>query len=290
MSKLIRSAVFLLGGGFAVSLVACSSDSPAPSGADTGASGASSTTTAQGGAAGSTDPVIASDSAAPSEAASLEDASTALVDAAAAGDVVVVPGDAGGARSKKAYLCNLVIGTSVVYDWFTSGFETALDGNRWEGLASPQAGMSFIQMWNDPMSPLWSMAKVTPCTQQANAPDRVIFQGVNWEYTTAAQWVTQLDAIVKLLQVKFPGIKEIDLMTMLRAPNNMTCGNIESVVQPFVDEAITTVAAKYPGLVEIAPKMFAPSCNVFTGGGPHYTDAGKQTIAKLYSDYYVKEP
>ncbi|HEV8247324.1 MAG TPA: hypothetical protein VGP93_16210, partial [Polyangiaceae bacterium] len=106
----------------------------------------------------------------------------------------------------------------------------------------------------------------------------------------AAEWVTQLDAIVKMLQQKYPGIKEIDLMTMLRAPNNMSCGSAETVVQPFIDQAIATVAAKYPGLVEIAPKMYAPSCDVFTGGGPHFTTAGKATIAKVYSDYYAKEP
>jgi hypothetical protein len=157
-------------------------------------------------------------------------------------------------------------------------------------MASATANISFIQMWNDPMSQLWSMAKLSPCTQHADTPDRAIFTGVNWNYTTAAEWVTQLDNIVKTLQMKFPGIKEIDLMTMLRAPNNMSCGSTETVVQPFIDEAIVTVAAKYPGLVEIAPKFFAPSCAVFTGGGPHFTDTGKQTIAKLYSDYYAKEP
>jgi hypothetical protein len=70
----------------------------------------------------------------------------------------------------------------------------------------------------------------------------------------------------------------------------MSCGSTETVVQPFIDTAIATVASNHPGLVQVAPKFFAPSCNVFTGGGPHYTDAGKMVVAKVYSDYYSQEP
>ncbi len=267
-------------------LAACSSDSSGPTENAVDASG-SAMSMPEGGAAG-TMSSVANDSATSMEAAPTEAASTLPLDAAALGDVLG-QGD-GGTRSKKAYLCNVVMGDSVTYDWYTGGFENGVDGSRWEAMAPTQSGLSFIQLWNDPQNQLWTMAKISPCTQHADTPDRAIFLGVNWVYTTAAEWVTQLDAIVKLLQVKFPGIQEIDLKTMLRAPNNVSCGSTETVVQPFIDEAIATVAAKYPGLVEIAPKMFAPSCNVFTGGGPHFTAAGKQTVAMLYSDYYAKEP
>ena len=258
-----------------------------------GAGGTSMTTTPEGGSSQAGNTVVSGDSAVSTETGSpANDAAvvTPPVDAATLGDVVVAPGDASGMRSKKDYLCNIVIGTSVVYDWFTSGFENGVDGSRWEGLASPQAGMSFIQMWNDANSALWTMAKLSPCTEHATTPDRAIFQGVNWEYTTAAQWVTQLDAAVKTLQAKFPGIKEIDLMTMLRAPNNMSCGSTETVVQPFIDEAIATVAAKYPGLVEIAPKILCAKLQRLHWRWPALHRCGKMTIAKVYSDYYAKEP
>jgi hypothetical protein len=82
-------------------------------------------------------------------------------------------------------------------------------------------------------------------------------------------------------------------MTMLRAPNNTMgtgCTSTEDVVQPFIDTAIQTVVANHPKLVRAAPKFYAPSCDVFTGGGPHFTDAGKTTIAKVYGDSYSKEP
>jgi hypothetical protein len=88
---------------------------------------------------------------------------------------------------------------------------------------------------------------------------------------------------------KFPGIKRIDLMTLLRAPNNVSCGNNESVVQPFIDQAIAAEVAKHPELVHAAPKFFAPSCSVFTNGGPHFTAAGVKTVAGVYGAYYAAE-
>jgi hypothetical protein len=187
------------------------------------------------------------------------------------------------------FSCTIVLGVSVTYDWFTSGFETYVDDARWEAMAPSQPLMAFIEVWADPNGAVWKLPKISPCASNAATPDRVIFTGVNWQYTTAAQWVSQLDAVVKVLQMKFPGVKEIDLMTMLRAPNNMSCGSAETVVQPFIDEAVQTVAAKSPALVRVAPRFFAPSCAVFTGGGPHFTAAGKMAIAKLYGEHYASE-
>ena len=181
-------------------------------------------------------------------------------------------------------------GDSVTHDWFSNGFGAGLDKSRWEALAPTQAGMAFIQFWADPNSTLWSMTKLTPCNQGAGKPDRIIFKGVNWQYTTAAEWVTQFEAVLHVIQAKFPGVKEIDLATMLRGPGNMSCGSTETVVQPFIDDAIQTIVGRYPKLVRAAPKVYAPSCNVFSGGGPHFTAAGVQVVAKLYSDVFAAEP
>jgi hypothetical protein len=177
-------------------------------------------------------------------------------------------GGDGGTQSAKDFLCNLMIGTSVQHDWFISGFETYVDGSRWEAIAPSQAGISFIQMWADPKSTLWNMAEITPCAQRADNPDRVIFAGVNWDYTTAAEWVTQYEAIITVLQSKFPLVKEID----------------------FIDEAIQTVVGRHSALVHAAPKVFAPTCAVFIGGGPHFTADGMKVVAKVYGDLYAAEP
>ena len=186
-----------------------------------------------------------------------------------------------------------MLGVSITHDWFVSGFETYVDNAKWEAMAPTTPGMSFVETWADPNGATWGLTKLSPCTQNAAKPDRVILTAVNWTYTTAAQWVTSLDAFVATVKAKFPSVVEIDLMTMLRAPNNMmsaACTSTEDVVAPYIDDAIQMVVAKYPTLVRAAPKVFAPDCGVFTDGGPHLTTAGKTAVAKVYGDLYMTEP
>ena len=209
-------------------------------------------------------------------------------------------GGSGGAApadgpTSKGYTCTLVIGVSVTHDWFTGGFEmgAGIDNTRWEGLAPVQADVSFIQIWADPNAALWKMAKLSPCAMNPDNPDRVIFVGVNWTYTTAAEWLTQYDAVVKTIQGKFSNVKTIYIDTLIRGPNNHNCGGndatSEVVVRPFIDDAIQTEVAKTPGLLKAAPKLYVPDCNVFMGAGPHFTAAGVKAVAKVYSDYYVND-
>lgn len=197
-------------------------------------------------------------------------------------------GDTGVAGSE--FLCNQVMGVSVTGDWFTSGFETAVDDGRWQAVFKLHA---YIDLWADPSDPLWSTATVSPCTQAANEPDRILFTGVQWGYTTAQEWTTAFTAVVENLKARYPSVQRIDLLTMLRAPNNQRCdasSSTETVVQPFIDEAIAAVAAAYPGFVTAAPKFYAPSCDVFLNGGPHFTPEGMAAVAKVYADYYADEP
>ena len=77
--------------------------------------------------------------------------------------------------------------------------------------------------------------KISPCAKNANSPDRIVFVGVNWDYTTAAQWLTAYDAVIKTLQAKFPAVTEIDIDTLIRGPNNMDCGAPTNGLHEVVD-------------------------------------------------------
>ena len=194
----------------------------------------------------------------------------------------------------RMFTCTIVIGPSFTYDWYTAGFETepGIDNTRWEALAPSAAGASFIQDWADAANTaLWNLAKVSPCAQRAVNPDRIIFVGVNWTYTTSADWLTQFEAVIKTIQTKFPDSKEIDLATLIRGPGNQSCGGPDEtsqvVIPSFVDDAIQLAVANHVGVVKAAPKLEAPSCDVFVGPGPHLTAAGAKVVAKVYSDYYV---
>lgn len=164
-------------------------------------------------------------------------------------------------------------------DWFQAGFEQGIDGDRWQALSRSHA---FIELWADPRSDLWSLPPQSPCATRARDPDRVIFTGVNWEYTTRAQWEAQLDAVVITIKGKYPGVRRIDLLTMLRGPGNRTCGDPKTVVAPYIDEAIAAVVARRAPLVFAGPKVETETCGPFIKGGPHYTEEGKAEVARLY--------
>jgi hypothetical protein len=193
-------------------------------------------------------------------------------------------GDEGGGPSTPVpgtFICTQIIGVSVTGDWFGAGFEDGIDGSRWQALWRSHA---FLDLWADADSDLWSMKPQSPCAQRSDDPDRVIFTGVQWEYKTREAWQEKLSAVVGVIRQKYPGVRRIDLLTMLRGPANHTCGNDMTVVHPFVDEAVAAVAASFPGLVFAGPKVETSSCDVFTKGGPHFTGAGMAAAARLYRD------
>jgi ketosteroid isomerase-like protein len=179
------------------------------------------------------------------------------------------------------FVCTEVLGVSVTGDWFGAGFEKGIDDGRWQVRWRSKA---FVELWADPASDLWALPAQSPCTQRSDDPDRVIFTAVNWEWKTREEWESRLEAALATIRAKRPGARRIELMTMLRAPGNESCGSVMTVVQPYVDEAISAVVARHPGLVVAAPKAFLKTCEPFLKGGPHYTDAGMATVAGVYRE------
>lgn len=176
------------------------------------------------------------------------------------------------------YRCTQVIGVSVTGDWWNAGFEKGINGDRWQVLWRKQA---FVELWADPASELWKLAPQSPCASGADAPDRVIFTAVNWTFTSGAEWTPALQKAVDTIKAKYPQVRRIELVTMLRGPGNQTCGNLKTVVQPYIDEAVATVVAASGPLVVAGPKV-ETSCEVFVKGGPHFSEAGMARVADLY--------
>ena len=177
-------------------LVGCSSDSPGthPDGSSGsgGSTGSGGSGTGSGGSSTGTGGATNNDSGSTGSGGGSGGAN------AGSGGSVVMPdgGGTGGAAPgdvppAKGFTCTQVMGVSVTYDWFTGGFEmgAGIDGAHWQGLAPATPLMSFIQDWANPNSPLYNMAKLSPCTSGSTNPDRVIIVGVNFSLTTAAQWL-----------------------------------------------------------------------------------------------------
>jgi hypothetical protein len=189
-------------------------------------------------------------------------------------------------EKKGEFTCTHVMGVSVTGDWFGAGFESGNDDARWQAQTRHHG---FVHFWADPKDAIWSEPVVSPCAKNSDKPDRVILTTVNWEYATTEEWVATITKAVKTLKDKWPGVKRIELLTIMRGPGNKTCGNDKmTVVQPILDEAQTKVAAAFPKLVTVGPKFEAPSCEVFTKGGPHYTPEGMAKAANVYASHYLK--
>ncbi|HEY4158578.1 MAG TPA: hypothetical protein VGM29_10795, partial [Polyangiaceae bacterium] len=180
----------------------------------------------------------------------------------------------------------LLLGVAVTSEWFGAGFEHVVDDARWEAITKPHTSLS---EWADPNDPVWSLPPTSACVERATMPDRVLFTAMKWEYKSADEWVTGLRGVVSAIVGHFPEVRQIDLLTMIRAPHNASCGNQMSVVEPFVDEAVARVAAEQPALVKVGAKLEAPSCELFKNGGPHFTDAGRVEIARYVGAFYAAE-
>ena len=204
-------------------------------------------------------------------------------------------GSAGsGTDSTKNYTCNLVLGIDSTSEWFTGGFENQVPNDKWE-LIYFHPG--YVEDWADPNDMVWSTAITSPCAMNSTNPERVIFNmfadTADTAFTNKTAWVNGIAKVVANLKAKYSRLKRIDLLTMTRAPNNMACDTSNqsgSSVAQYTDDAVAaSVAAGPPAVVSSGP-FFAPDCSVFTSGGPHFTDAGKPIIAKLYGDHYSAEP
>jgi hypothetical protein len=198
--------------------------------------------------------------------------------------VVVVPV---GAVADEAFVCTEILGVSVTGDWYTGGFEKGVDEKRFQAITRKHA---FIELWGDPKNEIWAVPVTSPCAQRAGNPDRVVLTGVNWQMKDVDSWTAAFARAVDAIKVKRPGVKRIELMTMLRAPGNRSCGDYRTVVEPYIDEAIARVVARHPKLVRPAPRFEAPSCALFTKGGPHYTPEGFAEVAKVYAAHYGATP
>jgi hypothetical protein len=182
------------------------------------------------------------------------------------------------------FTCTEVIGMMTTGEWYNAGFETTLGaelGNRWQGRF---AHYGYVMEYAKPGSYAWSptplggvnnVSLTAPCIQNANAPDRIVYQAWSWELTSEEAWVQNLEAALTTIREKRPSAGRIELMTIVRCPMNEWCHpdkpplgpdtdhnatKQDCHVPPYVDTAFAKVAANHPGLVTVAPKFEAHAC------------------------------
>jgi hypothetical protein len=261
------------------------SSNPTPTAGTSGGSGGSSgsSSSGSGGSGGSGAGSGGSGgSSAGSGGSSQTDTAPAPSDAAAAPDTGPSAPPAGGGGP---YNCTRYYGINATAEWYNQGFETMVDGAKWE-LVRVHSG--FVDKWAEPNSAFWNTNPTSACAGGAK-PDRVIFVGLKFEWTSTDLWTTALTGVVKNLKDKFPGLKSIELATYVRAPGNKPCPQgppYRSTIHPSQDEAIAKVVATDPVLLKASPKFEATSCSDFSGNPPHFTAAGGKKVAAILGAYY----
>jgi len=315
MRKKLESVLMLAA---LVSTFACSSSSSGSAASDAGSAGASDagapgTAGGSGANAGSTSTLGGADSGGMSSAAGSSAGSNG-----ATGGFADAGGAAGGGGSGGAFVapanfsCTEYLGLLTTNEWYSQGFENdGVDGTKWE-LKYHHYG--YVNTWADPNSIFWSdtgdsfdLAKgsplQSPCAMSSTTPDRLVFAALDWEMSSEDQWVTALEAALVTFKGKYPSLRWVDLMTMIRCPGNQKCNPNENYgpganmdatrqdcyVPPFEDAAIAKVAAAHPDFVGVGPQVEALACRNPVDGA-HLSVASNQHAAQLIATYYAAHP
>jgi hypothetical protein len=206
---------------------------------------------------------------------------------AGSGGALPTGGSSGGSAPElttKDFACSEVIGLWVASQWWDT-FEKGVANDHWQFMFQHHG---YLEMFADPASPYWTNAVSSRCASLAATPDRVIFLPFSLSLLTLADWLTSLQQVIETMKSKFPGVKRIELMTTLRSPGNMPCANDtdpNTVVAPYVDQAIQMVADSSGGLVTVGPKIELTSCS-WWAAGTDLTGDGNTGVGQLLSAYY----
>ncbi|HEX4407082.1 MAG TPA: hypothetical protein VH560_19720, partial [Polyangia bacterium] len=152
---------------------------------------------------------------------------------ASAAEVGSDGGQDGGGPSAGPFTCTMVLGLFTTSQWFngtnpggaTKTFlqQDGIDATKWEGKLQKY---SYVEKWADPANGVWKLPTQNACATDATSPDRVLFVGFSPD-TKHDQPTIQalLEKVLTNIKTTYPTAKEIDLLTMGRAPGNMMCPN-----------------------------------------------------------------
>jgi hypothetical protein len=210
-------------------------------------------------------------------------------------------GGSGGGSSVGPFTCSIVFGMFTTSQWFNGTdpggasmtfLQDGVDATKWEGKMQKY---SYAELWADPNDGHWDLPTQNPCATNATTPDRALFVGFSPSTKTQADWEMILNNVVTNIKTKYPSVKEIDLLTMGRAPNNMLCPNnsdTDTVIAPYEDAAYDAVAAASNGLAIVGPKYYVPDCDnsYIFANDTDYTTTASNYIAMEMAMYYIAHP
>ena len=231
---------------------------------------------------------------------------------ASAGSGGASAGAGGVASMPMNFACTQFLGLLTTNEWYSEDFEKGgVDGTKYQ-LKYHHFG--YVRTWADATSAFWGetgnsfdldqgSSIQSPCAASSTAPDRLVFAALDWEMGTKEEWVAALESALVTFKAKYPSLKWVDIMTMIRCPMNKQCnpnanygpganpvaGRQDCRVPDFEDAAIAAVAAAHPDFVGVGPKVESPACRNPIDGA-HLGPENNKAAAKLVAAYYATHP
>lgn len=215
-----------------------------------------------------------------------------------------------------SYSCTQVIGYSQVgqtgskdqrgpgFGWYIAGgiFESTVDDNRWQLLWKGGGGLN---KWANPEYEGWSQTILSPCKNNSEAPDRVLFS-ISGPYGKDVKvWSNAIKKAIDTIQQKLPAVEKIILQPVVGGADGNACPCIRncnfenspfqttfkkvraSWQHEYIAKAIEQVVANKKN--DIAIKGYFPEvefCTNYIDGLGHLTKQGAEYVGKTLGNYY----
>lgn len=171
-----------------------------------------------------------------------------------------------------------------------------------------------VNEWNNPDSPFWanegdpnndaSGSPIgSPCAEGSDAPDRIVILTIDWDMLTEEEWLPAVNKLIETIQLKRPNAKRIDLMPLMRCPDNQMCnpnadygpgagtsaGRQDCYIIPEQDSAFEKAIAAHSNIAAWGPVLEATQCNP-SHDGAHLTGDDNELQAQLVAEFYAAQP
>jgi hypothetical protein len=185
------------------------------------------------------------------------------------------------------FSCTEFIGYSQTMQWYFGGAQGELGRGRSQ---LRWVGGGAIDNWADPGYEGWRAgARVNGCSQNENAPDRVIFDVSDDFHADVGWWVGQINTVLGLIRGKYPSAKQIVLHPVVGGPGGALCKiggqDVRAAFNhPYIWQAINQVAG---GNVVVGFDSQVRSCADYADTTGHLTDDAKGPIGQTIGRFYA---
>jgi hypothetical protein len=216
----------------------------------------------------------------------------------------VLPAEGGGATPtpiptpSAVFTCTQVVGYSQTTSWYSdpNGFRgSAVDASRYE-LRWIAGGA--VHVWADGSSGAWSTGVSFGCSQNANAPDRVVMDITEDFYIDdpanggIARVASDIGNAIATIRSKYPSVRQIYLQPVVGGPGGGTCTVAgvpvrASVNHPYINQAIDQVIAGGSGGFDVrrGPSPTVPSCADYQDSTGHISPTG--VVGQFIGNWYA---